>query len=158
MFRRTALILSALILGIIGCSQQTAPVDIEAEKTAVAAVLANYVDAVEKEDMNLYSAVISHDSTMINFGSTGDPIIGWEALKKVIESQNSALDSIDVEVSDVRIHVAPCGGMAWATSLWTLKAKAVDKSVSLQVRCTWALEKDGNIWLIVHFHKSVAAV
>jgi len=157
MFRRTALILSALILGIIGCSQQTAPVDIEAEKTAVAAVLANYVDAVEKEDMNLYSAVMSHDSTMINFGSTGDPIIGWEALKKVIENQNSVFNNIDINVGDVRIHVASGGGIAWATSLWTFNALASDKSVSLPVRCTWALEKDKNIWLIVHFHKSVAA-
>lgn len=147
----------AAILFIAGCQQQQPTVNIADEITAAQAVLAQYVESIETENMDLYSSVMSHDSTMVNFGAMGEPIIGWEALKKVIEAQNVALSDTDIETEDVRMHMAPTGDHAWATSLWTLHAKMDDKPVEMHIRCTWVLEKMDAGWKIVHFHKSVAA-
>jgi ketosteroid isomerase-like protein len=93
---------------------------------------------------------------MVNFGAMGDPIIGWEALRKVIEGQNAALSETKIGVSAMSIHVSADGKSGWATCLWDLNAKMGENPVSLPVRCTWILEKRVESWIIVHFHKSVA--
>jgi ketosteroid isomerase-like protein len=108
--------------------------------------------------MEDYAANIVQDSLMVNFGAMGDPIIGWRALKEVMEGQNAALSETTIDVRDLRIHVAPSGQFAWATCLWDLKAKMGEEPLQLPVRCTWVLEKQANGWKIIHFHKSVAMV
>ena len=138
----------------MSCQQK---VDIEAEKTAIKAVLDNYVTSVENEDMELYGKNVAHGTVMVNFGAFGDPIVGWEALEKVMAGQNEALSQIKITASDVSIRVSPSGKFAWATCLWDFKAMMGENPVELFVRCTWILEKRGNRWVIVHFHKSVAA-
>jgi len=139
---------------IIGCQPK---VDIEAEKTAIKAVLDNYVTSVENEDMELYGKNVAHDTVMVNFGAFGDPIVGWEALEKVMTGQNEALSQIKITASDVSIRLSPSGKFAWATSIWDFKAMMGENPVELPVRCSWILEKQENQWVIVHFHKSVAA-
>jgi uncharacterized protein (TIGR02246 family) len=145
-----------IMLGVMltmSCQQK---VDIEAEKVQVKAVLDEYVKAVETEDMELYANNMAHDATMMNFGGFGNPIVGWEALEKVMEGQNAALSETKITVSDLAIHVSDNGKLAWASCLWNLKAKMGENPVELPVRCTWVLEKRDNKWTIVHFHKSMA--
>jgi ketosteroid isomerase-like protein len=137
---------------VLGCQQA---VDTAAEKSTVKAVLDSYVTSVENEDMDLYSKTVAHDTAMVNFGTDGQPIVGWEALKKVMADQNAALSQTKITVSSVSIIVPPSGELAWATTLWNFKAKMRDKPIELPVRCTWVLEKRANSWVIVHFHKSV---
>ena len=137
----------------MSCQQK---VDIEAEKAQVKGVLDDYVRAVETEDMELYANNMAHDATMMNFGGFGNPIVGWEALKKVMDGQNAALSETKITVSDLAIHVSEDGKMAWATSLWNLKAKMGENPVELPIRCSWVLEKRNNNWTIIHFHKSMA--
>jgi len=156
MLTRTMITLSAIILLLFACQQKTV-VDVEAEKAAVAGVLDNYVKSIIDEDMDLYGQVVAHDADMVNFGAFGDPIIGWEALKTVIAGQNEMLSGTSIDVSDVNIHIGPNGVIAWATSLWGLKAMAGENEMNLSVRCTWVLEKRDSGWVIVHFHKSIAA-
>jgi uncharacterized protein (TIGR02246 family) len=147
------LMLAAIVLPV-SCGPQKA--DIEAEKAAVKAVLDQYVTSVENEDMNTYAQLVVHDSEMMNFGGFGDPIVGWDALKEVMEGQNEALSETEITVSDMAIHVSEMGNLAWATCLWNLKAIMGENPIELPIRCTWVLEKRDSKWLIVHFHKSMA--
>ena len=150
------LILSFTILGCV--SRKMAPDYVEREKAAIKSVLDNYITSIEKEDIGLYSKIFIHDPEMVNFG-TGEKerIVGWPALKKVIEDQNDALSDTKITQSDVTINLSPDGEFAWATSLWNFTAKMDTTSMQLPVRCTWILEKAGNEWEFIHFHKSVGA-
>jgi ketosteroid isomerase-like protein len=74
-----------------------------------------------------------------------------------MEGQNAALEDIEIDQSDVRVHVFPGGDNAWATSLWQFKASAGEDQLNLPVRCTWELERREGTWRVVHFHKSIAA-
>lgn len=154
MNRPFVLFLGAALLLVAGCQPQ---VNIEAEKAHVKAVLDAYVTSVEAEDMELYAKNVAHDPEMVNFGGFGDPIIGWDALKKVMEGQNEALSQTKITVSDLAIHVAGDGNLAWATCLWDLRAMMGENPIQLPIRCTWVLEKREDQWTIVHFHKSMAA-
>ena len=148
-----ALMVAAFAL-LASCGPQKA--DIEAEKAAVKAVLDQYVTSVENEDMDAYAQLVAHDSEMMNFGGFGDPIVGWDALKQVMDGQNTALSETEISVSNLAIHVSEMGALAWATCLWNLKAIMGENPIELPIRCTWVLEKRDTKWLIVHFHKSMA--
>ncbi|KPJ70548.1 hypothetical protein AMJ52_09790 [candidate division TA06 bacterium DG_78] len=148
------LLLGFLLLVISACTEA---VDIEAETTAIKTVLNNYVISVENEDMELYEENIADDATMVNYGVFGDPIVGPDALIKVIEGQNTTLSGIQIDVNNVAIHVSADGKLAWATCLWNFTAVMAENPIVLPVRCTWVLEKRDTGWLIVHFHKSVPA-
>jgi ketosteroid isomerase-like protein len=115
------------------------------------------VTSVENEDMEAYAENVEHSEDMVNFGAFGDPIVGWDALQKVMEGQNAGLEDIKITVTDMKIHLVPSGLVAWATCLWDFEAKMGGQEMSLPVRCTWVLEKEGEDWKIIHFHKSVPA-
>ena len=153
--KKLCALVMALALMLASCCEQKA--DIEAEKAQVGAVLDSYVASVEAEDMNLYGQNVAHDPAMVNFGGFGDPIVGWDALKKVMDDQNAALSETKITVSNLAIHVSETGMFAWATCLWNLKAMMGENPIDLPIRCTWILEKRNNGWVIVHFHKSMAA-
>jgi uncharacterized protein (TIGR02246 family) len=148
-----ALLLVFAILAISTCAQPA--VDIEAETAAINALLVEYVKSVEAENMEVYAKLVAHDTAMVNFGGFGKPIIGWAALKKVMEGQNEMLSKTNIEVSGMQIHVSADGKLAWATCLWDLKAMMAENPVELPIRCTWVLEKHEASWMIVHFHKSM---
>jgi len=143
-------------LFVLGCQKALPPVDIEAEKSLIKSVLDNYVAGVEKEDMDLYGKCVAQDPDMVNFGAMGEPVIGWEALKQVMEGQNAALSETQIDVADLKIHVSADAKLGWGTCLWNLAAKMGENPISLPVRCTWVLEKRDGAWTIVHFHKSVS--
>jgi len=163
--RTTSVLVLVLAIAVgSGCQQkvevkteEAVKVDIEAEKTAITTLLEDYVRSVENGDMNLYAQNVSHDTDMVDFGAFGDPIVGWDALKKVMEDQNAALSKTKIDVSDQAIHLCESGKLAWATCLWDFKTMMGENPVELPVRCTWVLEKRDNRWVIVHFHKSVPA-
>lgn len=146
-----------ILLGMFLAGCEIAKVDTAAETAAVNSVLDNYVKAVLDEDLTTYSKNVAHDATMVNFGGFGGPINGWSALEDVMEQQNAALSGTHINVSDLRIHISPDGTLAWATSLWTLEAMMGEDAITLPLRCTWILEKREGNWVIVHFHKSMAA-
>lgn len=152
--RYISIMLAIFFLAISACAEV---VDVNAEKAAVKAVLDRYVKSVVDEDMELYGENVAHDEAMVNFGAFGAPIIGWEALKQVMEGQNEALSGVKIDVSDMAVHVSADGKLAWATCLWKLTAMMGEEPIELPVRCTWVLEKTEGRWTIVHFHKSLPA-
>ncbi len=151
--KRLIFCLAAFLVLATACRRE---VDVDAEMARVQSVLEDYVTSIENEDMGLYSRVMAHDETMVNYSAFGDPIVGWDALEKIIDDQNQALSETDITVSDQSIHFASAGNMAWATSLWSLKAIMGQDRVELPLRCSWVLEKRQGGWVIVHFHKSIA--
>jgi uncharacterized protein (TIGR02246 family) len=147
-------IITALTL-VMGCQRA---VDIAAEKSAINAVLDNYIRSIENEDIELYGKIFVHDPDMVNFGTGAkERIVGWDALRTAIEAQNAALSETKITQSDVTINLSPEGQFAWATCLWDFKSTMEAQVMQLPVRCSWVLEKRGNDWKIVHFHKSVGA-
>jgi ketosteroid isomerase-like protein len=139
---------------VVGC--QTAPkVDTAVEKNAIALVLDNYVKSLEHQDLELFSGNLAHDSSMINFEISGPPIIGWNDLEESMRNRRASVSDVSIEPRDTEINLAPCGTAAWATSLWNLKATVDGEFEEYSVRCTWVLEKRQDMWLIVHFHKSI---
>jgi ketosteroid isomerase-like protein len=149
------ILLVALGVMLTMCCPQKA--NVEAEKAQVKAVLDNYVTSIENEDMDLYAKTMAHLPDMVNFGTSEAPIVGWDALKKIIDAQNAALSETKITVTDLNIHVPNTGKLAWATCLWNFKCKIGEKPIELPVRCTWILEKQDQGWVVVHFHKSVAS-
>lgn len=73
-----ALALLLMTMLYVGCKQPA--VDVEAERVAVRNLIDKYVSAVETEDMDAYEKLVAHDTSMVNFGGFGKPIIGWDAL------------------------------------------------------------------------------
>ena len=145
-----------MLVAIMGCKPQPV-VDIDAEMAAINALLEEYVNSVETEDMELYARLVSHDTTMVNFGSFGKPIRGWDGLVKVMDGQNELLSDTKIQMSGLKIFVSADGKMAWARCLWNLKADMAGNPVELPIRCTWVLEKGDAGWMIIHFHKSLPA-
>jgi len=158
----TLIVLATVVT--VGCQQEveikteeSMEVNVETEKTEIKALLENYVRSVEDEDMDLYTQSVAHDTDMVNFGAFGDPIVGWGALRKVMEDQNAALSQTKIGTNDLAIHLCESGKLAWATCLWDFKAVMGESPVQLPVRCTWVLEKRDENWTVAHFHKSIAA-
>ena len=156
---KTSFYIVIITIFLIGCQKQVSveTVDVEKEKASIQNVLNQYVTSCENEDMQLYSKNMSHDSLIVNFGAFGDPIVGWEGVKKAMEGQNESLADIKIEQSNINIYVSSSGKFAWATSLWNFSATMGEQKLDLPVRCSWILEKKENNWIIVHWHKSVAA-
>ena len=96
-----ALLLIFIILTISTCAQPV--VDIDAETAAVNTLLEEYVKSVETENMDAYARLVAHDTTMINFGGFGKPIVGWDALKKVMEGQNEMLSETEAKKVVARV-------------------------------------------------------
>ena len=153
---RISLAVAALTLVLVGVSVRVEP-GVPKNEAQIRAALDRYIDAVQKEDLEGYARVVAHDADMVNYGAFGEPIHGWDALRGVIEGQNAALDSIRVEQSDVKVHISASRSDAWCTSLWKFRARAGENALDLPLRCTWVLEKRGDTWQVVHFHKSIAA-
>jgi ketosteroid isomerase-like protein len=146
---------ASLMIAVIGCRDKR---NTEIDKTSIKSVLDSYIISIEKEDIELYGKIFVHDPDMVNFGTGAkERIVGWDALKKVIEAQNVVLSETKITQSDVTINVSADGQFAWATSLWTFKATMEAQVMQMPVRCSWILEKKNNDWKIVHFHKSVGA-
>ncbi len=154
MVRILSLLAAVCLIAGPACSRRAPATSDEA---AVRAVLSRYVTSLEREDLDLYAQLVASDPVMVNFGAFGDPILGWDGLKDAMAKQNRTYDYTRITVREVRVHVIPSAGIAWATSLWDFTTTNGGHEIHLPVRCSWVLEKRKGAWVIVHFHKSVAA-
>ena len=109
-------------------------INMETEKSAIKSVLDGYITSVENADMGLYSRVVAHDPSMVNFGTAvGDIVVGWSALKEVMEAQNAALSGTKITTKDVTINISREGQFAWATSLWNFRAVVGEQEIKSSV-------------------------
>ena len=150
--------LMALVMGVVflmmsSCAQK---VDMEGEKVKVSAVLDQLIQVLETEDVDVFSKIIVHDADMVNFGTdAAERLVGWEALKELMQKQFAATENSKLSVKDRVIKVHDSGKVAWFSEIidWNLVSQG--QEVKLEgLRATGVLEKrDGN-WLVIQLHSS----
>ena len=132
-------------------------VDIEAEKTAVKALIDDFVKFWETEDMELFSKVFAHDDDMVVFGTdAAEHWIGWEQFKESAQKQFESMENIQLTTRELGIKVHKSGEVAWVSFLMDGKGEAMGEPFSLEgVRFTGVMEKRNGDWVIVQYHVSV---
>ena len=148
-----------LVIVMILATSCKSTVNIEVEKSKIETVLDKYIFCFEQENIDIYDNILVHDEDMVNFGtSANERIVGWEVLRAAVEVQNATLSETKITQTDVDINLTDDGSFAWATSLWHFNALANDQQIDVSIRCSWVLQKYGDDWKIVHFHKSIGAL
>jgi len=132
-----------------------ATVAVDVEAAAVAETIHRYIEAVEERDLVKYATVVAHDDDLAWYGSMPGQIVGWGEVEGVIRGMFDALSDITITQTDLRVHLSPDRGLAWATCLWDFRARMGGQPVIEPTRCTWVLERRDPGWVIVHWHKSV---
>jgi ketosteroid isomerase-like protein len=128
----------------------------ESERALVKAALDAFIRAVEGRSLDSLPGVVAQDPGLVWIGTGEDEwIVGYEALKEVMQAQNGALQYIRISVSEETIHLSPSGQVAWATNRWVFKARMAGEELELPLRCTWVAEKRDAGWVLVHSHKSL---
>ena len=148
------LFLMAALLSISACAQK---VDTEAETAAVKAVVDQFAQVWETEDMALFSKIIAHDAGLVFYGTdAAEHFVGWPALQEASEEMFTAFENTKITVRDQVIDVHPSGTVAWFSQEWDWDLVAEGQPVSAPGgRFTGVLEKRNGDWMFVQFHNSV---
>lgn len=148
------MVLIGAALLAIGCTQK---VDMEAERTKAKTVVDQMIQALENEDMELYSRITVHDADMVNFGTdAAERWVGWDELKESVEKQFSSFDKTKLTVRDQVVKINSSGNTAWFSEVvdWDVVAGGQPTLINGS-RFTGVLEKRKGNWVIVQFHVSV---
>jgi len=148
------LIVAIAFLVMSACTQQ---VELEAEKAKVKAVIDQNLQMLVDEDMELMSKIYAHDDDMVIFGTDAAEImVGWEAIKEVMQKQFAGSETIKVSSRDEVIKVHDSGKVAWISLILDWVVKVEGQAVKLEgIRATSVLEKRNGNWVFVQAHLSV---
>jgi ketosteroid isomerase-like protein len=150
----THLAVGLAFLAISGCAPK---VDLEAEKAKVKAVVDQFGQLLETEDMALFSKIMAQDPDMVNFGTdAAERWVGYETLKESVQQQFAAFDSTKLSVRDQVIKVHDSGNVAWFSEVadWDVAAQGQPVHIAGS-RITGVLEKRNGNWVFAQFHASV---
>ncbi|MDZ4716701.1 MAG: nuclear transport factor 2 family protein [Cytophagales bacterium] len=136
-----------------GC---TPPVDMEAEVANVKAVVDQFEQFWETEDMELLSKIMANDASLNGFGSEASEIFkGWENFRSSAQQMLPAFENTKINVRDQVITVHPSGTMAWFSEQWDWDMLYNGEAATVSdMRLTGVLEKRNGKWIIVQFHNS----
>lgn len=145
----------------VGCQQgknsKKEIVNLEKEREAVALVLEKYVLANEKQDIDLVHEVWASTSDIVVIGTNSDEkLIGWDAIKGVLQRQFDSFEDTYISVHDQVIEVNSTGNTAWFSEF--LNYNYIYQGDAKQyegLRFTGVLEKTGDDWFIVQSHMSI---
>jgi len=148
------LIVAMAFLVMSGCTQN---VDLEAEKAKVKGVIDQNFQMLVTEDMELLSKIYAHDDDMVIFGTdSAEILVGWEAIKEVMQKQFAASETKNVSVREEVIKVHDSGEVAWFSGILDWDVVADGQPVKLEgVRATSVLEKRNGNWVFVQGHLSL---
>jgi uncharacterized protein (TIGR02246 family) len=140
---------------IIGCAPH---VDLDAEKTKVQAVVDNMEKALENNDLELLSSIISQSPKNVFMGT--DLSEYWIGFDKFINAHKQVFTSVDkgsnISFNDLRIDISKSGDAAWVSGTMDWKGTAQGEPIDIKgVRLTLILQKEKTNWLIYHIHSSV---
>jgi ketosteroid isomerase-like protein len=147
-------IIAVAALVMSGCAQH---VDLEAEKAQVKGVIDQNLQLMVTGDMDVASRIYAHDADMVFFGTdTAEHMVGWEALKTMMQKQFANSETKKVSVRDEVIKVHSSGQVAWVSGLFDWDVIADGQPVRLEgIRGTSVLEKRNGNWVFVQAHLSV---
>lgn len=148
-----AAMLAAAILAA-GCAQQPdAPNAIAEAKKVVDQI----PTALESGNMDMFSEIMSHDSTLVMFGTdSAEYWVGYPAVEQAMKAQLAAFKNITFTVSNQKVEISPQLDAVWfsETADWSMTVN--DQAVDLKgMRITGVLTKDPGGWKIVQMHFSM---
>lgn len=149
-------ITGAALLIMSGCIHK---VDIASEETQVNTVIDQVIEVMETENMELFSKIFAHDADMVIFGTdASERVVGYDALKAVMEEQFAATENSSLSVRDRTIKVHDSGEVAWFSEIIDWDMVFQGQAVKLEgMRGTGVLVKQNNSWVVVQLHYSVPA-
>lgn len=148
------LIVAIAWLTMSACTQK---VDLESEKAKVKAVIDQNIQMLETGDMELVSKIYAHDDDMVIFGTdAAKHLVGWQAIKEVMQKQFASTETKKVSVRDEIIKIHSSGKVAWFSGIFDWDVVADGQEVRLEgIRGTSVFEKRNGNWVFVQAHLSV---
>jgi uncharacterized protein (TIGR02246 family) len=146
----------AVTLGLLVGCQGRGKQDVDAAKQEVKTVMEQINTAWETEDLALFSRLVAHDPSMVNFGTDiNDRWIGWEGLKSGLIQQFEVFSETEVTPRHIDITISASGNTAWIAQSMNIKTSFLGSPVDLECRITCILVEHSDTWKLVHFHYSV---
>ena len=145
--------LSILFL-LFSCQTQ---IDLDTEKKEVKATANKLYRSFENKDIELMSAVMAHDDSMLSFGTgISDLHNNWSEWKQNHIAQFEAFDKAEINSKNMQVYLSKNSNVAWFADVtdWVLFIDN-DKIPMNEIRITGVLEKRNDSWRIVHIHASV---
>lgn len=132
-------------------------IDLEKEKDKVALVLEKYVLANEKQDIDLVREIWASSPDIVVIGTNSDEkIIGWEAIKGVLQRQFDSFEDTYISVHDQVIEMNETGNTAWFSEILNYNYIYQGDAVQYEgLRFTGVLERSNGEWFIVQSHMSI---
>ncbi len=132
-------------------------IDLEKEKDKVALVLEKYVLANEKQDIDLVHEIWASSPDIVVIGTNSDEkIIGWEAIKGVLQRQFDSFEDTYISVHDQVIEMNETGNTAWFSEILNYNYIYQGDAVQYEgLRFTGVLERSNGEWFIVQSHMSI---
>jgi len=159
--KKLLIILVITVFTVSCCNESkkidTSSVDVNSEKEKVALVLENYVIASEGQDIGLIKKIYAEEPDIAIFGtSSGEQLIGWEAISNALQRQFNASQETYISVSDQRVNINETGNTAWFSEIINYNYVYQGKAKKYEgLRFTGVLEKRNDEWKIVQSHMSV---
>ena len=153
--RNFAILMVSTVLLVTECAPK---VDIEAEKTAVRAMIDKMEKAFETNDPELLAEIISKSPDNVFFGT--DAAERWVGFDNFIEAQKQFFATVD-KGSEITFHnivlgIGKAGDTAWMSSTMDWKGTSQGEPFTLEgLRMTAVMEKQDGKWVIVQMHGSV---
>ena len=115
-----------------------------------------FMDAFEKESVEMFESIMAKDSDMVTFGTdASERWVGFDAVRDSFAKQVGAFEVEKIDTKDQVIKTAISGKVAWFSQIvdWQIASNGNSQTIS-GVRVTGVLEKRGPVWKIVQFHTS----
>ncbi len=144
----------AVVFLAAGCAQQPDAPNAIAEATKV---VNQFVTAFEAGDMDALSQIISHDSSLVVFGTDeAEYWVGYPAVEEALKAQLAAFKDIKLTVSDQKVDISPKLDAVWFSERVDWSMIVDDQPVDLKgMRITGVLTEDPGGWQIVQMHFSM---
>ena len=125
-------------------------------ETAVMAVINQFIEAFNKQDLNSGLALFAPDPDVVFIGTGGDEkCVGLAGIKAELERAFKQSEQSSIQLS--WYSVSSADAVAWATADVVIRAKVSGQEIIFPVRLTTVLEQRGDKWLIVQSHASMPA-
>ena len=152
--KRFALALSACLLAAPAFAASHTEMSADA---AAKAVVDQFNQLFESEDMAGFDRLFAHDADAVSFGTdAAERFVGFDALRKSVTTQFASFEGSKLTVRDEVVKVSRGGDVAWFSEVVDWDTKAGGEAVSLKgCRFTGVLEKRDGEWKVVQFHASM---
>ena len=128
----------------------------EQPKSDLTVAVDQFMDAFEKESVEMFESIMAKDSDMVTFGTdASERWVGFDAVRDSFAKQVGAFEVEKIDTKDQVIKIAISGKVAWFSQVvdWQIASNGNSQTIS-GIRVTGVLEKRGPAWKIVQFHTS----